>query len=71
MKLLIIRPAVLAGEGGVRSFAPGLVLDVDAATTRQLIAQQVGVAVEQDGHADSQPQANATPRRRNPPDAAP
>ena len=31
MKLLITRPVVLAGDGGVRAFVPGLMVEVDAA----------------------------------------
>ena len=33
MKLLITRPVVLTGDGGVRSFVPGLTVDVDAGRT--------------------------------------
>ena len=63
MKLLITRPVVIAGDGGVRSFAPGLTVEVDAATAEQILAQQAGIAVE------SATEAPATPRRRKPADA--
>lgn len=46
MKLLITRPVVLAGDGGTRSFAPGLAVEVDAATAEQILAQQAGIAAE-------------------------
>jgi len=31
MKLIITRPVVVTGDGGTRSFAPGLTVEVDAA----------------------------------------
>ena len=62
MKLLITRPVVLTGDGGVRSFVPGLTVEVDAATAEQILAQQAGIAVE------SATEAPATPRRRKPAD---
>ena len=63
MKLLITRPVVLTGDGGVRSFVPGLTVEVDAATAEQILAQQAGIAAE--------PAADvpANPRRRKPADA--
>ena len=63
MKLLITRPVVLTGDGGVRSFVPGLTVEVDAATAEQIMAQQAGIAAE--------PAADvpANPRRRKPADA--
>ena len=63
MKLLIIRPVVLTGDGGVRSFVPGLTVEVDAPTAEQILAQQAGIAAE--------PAADvpANPRRRKPADA--
>ena len=63
MKLLITRPVVIAGDGGVRSFAPGLTVEVDAATADQILAQQAGIA------AEPATEAPATPRRRKPADA--
>ena len=63
MKLLITRPVVLTGDGGVRSFVPGLTVEVDAPTADQILAQQAGIAAE--------PAADvpANPRRRKPADA--
>jgi len=46
MKLLITRPVVLAGAGGMRSFAPGLTVEVDVPTAQQILAQQAGIAAE-------------------------
>ena len=40
MKLLITRPAVLAGAGGTRSFVPGLTVEVDAQTAQQILERQ-------------------------------
>jgi len=60
MKLLITRPVVLAGDGGTRSFVPGLTVEVDSATAEQILAQQAGIAAEP--VADTE--APATPRRR-------
>ena len=65
MKLLITRPVVIAGDGGVRSFAPGLTVDVDAATADQILAQRAGIAVEPVANTE----APATPRRRKSADA--
>ena len=64
MKLLITRPVVLAGAGGTRSFAPGLTVEVDAATAEQILAQQAGIAAEPVANTE----APATPRRRKPAD---
>ena len=63
MKLLITRPVVLTGDGGVRSCVPGLTVEVDAPTAEQILAQQAGIAAE--------PAADvpANPRRRKPADA--
>ena len=63
MKLLITRPVVLTGDGGVRSFVPGLTVDVDAATAKQILAQQAGIAAEPTAEAP------ATARRRKSADA--
>ena len=63
MKLLITRPVVLAGDGGTRTFVPGLTVEVDPATAEQIIAQQAGIAAEL--AADTP----ATPRRKKAPDA--
>ena len=63
MKLLITRPVVIAGDGGTRSFVPGLTVEVDAATAEQILAQQAGIV------ADPTTEAPATPRRRKYADA--
>ena len=63
MKLLITRPVVLTGDGGVRSFVPGLRVEVDAATAEQILAQQAGIA------AEPVAESPANPRRRKSADA--
>jgi hypothetical protein len=63
MKLLITRPVVITGAGGVRLFVPGLTVEVDAATAEQILAQQAGIAAEPTAEAP------ATPRRRKSADA--
>lgn len=63
MKLLITRPVVLTGDVGVRSFAPGLTVEVDAATADQILAQQVGIVAEPAAEAPT------TPRRKKAADA--
>ena len=65
MKILITRPVVLTGDGGVRSFVPGLTVEVDAATAEHILAQQAGIAAEPVANTE----APATPRRRKPADA--
>jgi hypothetical protein len=65
MKLLITRPVVLTGDGGVRSFVPGLTVEVDAATAEQILAQQAGIAVESAAQHDTP----TAPRRRKSADA--
>ena len=65
MKLLITRPVVLAGDGGVRSFVPGLTVEVDAAAAEQILAQQAGIAVESAAQHDT----TTTPRRKKADDA--
>ena len=65
MKLLITRPVVLTGAGGVRSFVPGLTVEVDAQTAEHILAQQAGIAVE----PSTETEAPATPRRRKAADA--
>jgi hypothetical protein len=65
MKLLITRPVVITGAGGARSFAPGLTVEVDAATAEQILAQQAGIVVE----PSAQPDTPAILRRRKPADA--
>ena len=62
MKLLITRPVVITGDCGSRSFAPGLAVEVDAATAEQILALQAGIA------AEPATEAPATPRRRKPAD---
>ena len=63
MKLLITRPVVVTGDGGTRSFVPGLTGEVDAATAEQILAQQAGILAEPTAEAP------ATPRRRKSADA--
>lgn len=63
MKLLITRPVVVTGDGGTRSFVPGLTVEVDAATADQILAQQAGIAAEPTAEAP------ATARRRKSADA--
>jgi hypothetical protein len=65
MKILITRPVVLTGDGGTRSFVPGLTVDVDAAAAEQILAQQAGIAAE----PVTQTQAPASLRRRKSADA--
>jgi hypothetical protein len=65
MKLIITRPVVITGDGGTRSFVPGLMVEVDAATAEQIIAQQAGIAAEPAAQADTP----ATPRRKKAADA--
>ena len=65
MKLIITRPVVLAGDGGTRSFVPGLTVEVDAATAEQILDRKAGIAAEPAAQADTP----ATPRRRKPADA--
>jgi len=65
MKLLITRPVVITGDGGTRSFAPGLTVEVDAAAAEQILAQQAGIPAE----PAIQPETPATPRRRMSADA--
>ncbi|QJY32114.1 hypothetical protein HND92_03345 [Diaphorobacter sp. JS3050] len=65
MKLLITRPVVLTGAGGVRSLVPGLTVEADAATAEQILAQQAGIPAE----PATQPETPVTPRRRKSADA--
>ena len=65
MKLLITRPVILTGAGGARSLAPGLTVEVDAATAEQILARQAGIPAE----TATQPDTPATPRRRKSADA--
>jgi hypothetical protein len=65
MKLLITRPVVLTGAGGVRALAPGLTVEVDAATAEQILAQQAGIPTEPAAQTDTP----TTPRRRKSADA--
>jgi hypothetical protein len=65
MKLLITRPVVITGAGGVRSLVPGLTVEVDAATAEQILAQQAGISVE----PSAQTEVPATARRRKSADA--
>lgn len=63
MKILITRPVVLTGDGGVRSFVPGLTVEVDAATAEQILERLAGILAELTAEAP------ATPRRRKSADA--
>lgn len=65
MKLLITRPVVLTAAGGARSFAPGLTVEVDAATAEQILTQQAGIVVESAAQHD----IPTALRRRKPADA--
>ena len=65
MKLLITRPVVIAGDGGTRSFVPGLTVEVDAATAEQILDRKAGIAAEPVANTE----APATPRRRKSADA--
>ena len=65
MKLLITRPVVITGDGGTRSFVPGLTVEVDADTAGQILAQQAGIAAE----TVSNTEAPSAPRRRKSADA--
>ena len=46
MKLLITRPVVLAGDGGVRSFVPGLTVDVDPAVYGEEVKKYAAGMIE-------------------------
>ena len=46
MKILITRPVVVTGDGGVCSFVPGLTVEVDAATAEQILDRKAGIAAE-------------------------
>lgn len=64
MKILITRPVVLTGDGGTRSFFPGLTVEVDAATAEQILAQHAGIADKPVANTE----APAATRRRKPVD---
>ena len=63
MKLLITRPVVITGDCGSRSFAPGLAVEVDAATAEQILDRKAGIAAEP-AHAEA-----PAPRRKKATDA--
>jgi hypothetical protein len=65
MKLLITRPVILTGAGSVRSFVPGLTVEVDAATAEQILDRQAGIPAD----PATQPETPVTPRRRKSADA--
>ena len=65
MKILITRPVVLTGDGGTRSFVPGLTVEVDAATAEQILERQAGIAAD----PVALPDTPATPRRKKAEDA--
>jgi hypothetical protein len=47
MKVRITRPVVITGDGGLRSFVPGLVVDVEGEALDQIVRQQGGEPPEQ------------------------
>jgi hypothetical protein len=47
MKIRITRPVVITGDGGLRSLAPGLVVDVEGEALDQIMRQQGGEPPEQ------------------------
>lgn len=54
MQITITRPVALTGPGGVRTFAPGLTVDLDEDTARQLLQQGSAVKCEpQEALADT------------------
>lgn len=59
MKILITRPMVLTGDGGPRSFVPGLTVEVDEPTAQQILERQVGIDAE-----PATPAEAPAPRRR-------
>ena len=63
MKLLITRPVVVTGDGGTRSFVPGLTVEVDAQTAEQILDRKAGIA------AEPAAEIPANPRRPKPADA--
>ena len=63
MKIIITRPVVITGDGGTRLFAPGLTVEVDAATAEQILERLAGILAELTAEAP------ATPRRRKSADA--
>ena len=65
MKLIITRPVVVTGDGGVRSFVPGLTVEVDSATAEQILAQEAGIAAEPVANTE----VPVTTRRRKSADA--
>ena len=65
MKIIITRPVVITGDGGTRSFVPGLTVEADESTAQQILAQQAGIAAEPAAQADTP----ATSRRRKSADA--
>ena len=65
MKILITRPMIITGDGGTRSFVPGLTVEVDAAAAEMILERQAGIAVEPAAEAE----VPTTPRRRKSADA--
>lgn len=63
MKILITRPVVITGNGGTRSFVPGLTVDVDETAARQILTAQAGIPAEPEA---ATPAADVTvaPRHR-------
>jgi len=64
MKILITRPVVITGDGGVRSFVPGLTVEVDEPTAEQILERQAGITAE-----PATPAEAPAPRRRKSADA--
>ena len=65
MKLIITRPVAITGDGGTRSFVPGLTVEVDAPTAQQILDRQAGIVAEPVANTE----APATPRRKKSADA--
>jgi len=64
MKLIITRPVVITGDDGVRSFVPGLAVEVDEPTAQQILAHQAGIAADPVANTDTAVETPTTPRRR-------
>ena len=47
MKIRITRPVVITGDGGLRSLAPGLIVEAEGEVLDQIVRQQGGGQPEQ------------------------
>jgi hypothetical protein len=47
MKVRITRPVVITGDGGLRSLAPGLIVEAEGEVLDQIVRQQGGGPPEQ------------------------